>query len=116
MPSPSTENPAAAQVAAVLRLRGWLERAYRGERQVVAARQPAEGGAPVRAAEDARDAGADPDARERVQAGSEAGLGSRDRDELIIADLDLDTIREVRNTWQFFRDRRPETYGGLCRA
>jgi N-carbamoylputrescine amidase len=22
-------------------------------------------------------------------------------------------IREVRNTWQFFRDRRPETYGPL---
>ena len=39
---------------------------------------------------------------------------SRDQDELVIADLDLDTIREVRNTWQFFRDRRPETYGGLC--
>ena len=41
--------------------------------------------------------------------------GSRDQDELIVADLDLDTIRDVRNTWQFFRDRRPETYGGLCR-
>ncbi len=27
--------------------------------------------------------------------------------------LDLDSIREVRNTWQFFRDRRPETYGEL---
>jgi N-carbamoylputrescine amidase len=35
---------------------------------------------------------------------------SRDKDELVIADLDLDMIREVRNTWQFFRDRRPETY------
>ena len=40
---------------------------------------------------------------------------SRDQDELVIADLDLDTIREVRNTWQFFRDRRPETYTGLCK-
>ena len=39
----------------------------------------------------------------------------RDRDELVIADVDLDTIREVRNVWQFYRDRRPETYGGLCR-
>jgi N-carbamoylputrescine amidase len=36
--------------------------------------------------------------------------GSRDKDELIIADLDFEKIREVRNTWQFFRDRRPETY------
>jgi len=22
-------------------------------------------------------------------------------------------IREIRDTWQFFRDRRPETYGPL---
>ena len=36
--------------------------------------------------------------------------GSRDKDELIIADLDFEKIREVRDTWQFFRDRRPETY------
>lgn len=36
--------------------------------------------------------------------------GPRDRDHLVTADLDLDMIREVRNTWQFFRDRRPETY------
>ncbi len=39
--------------------------------------------------------------------------GSRDHDEVIVADLDLDEIGEVRSTWQFFRDRRPETYGGL---
>jgi len=41
--------------------------------------------------------------------------GSRDKDELITADLDLDKIREVRNVWQFYRDRRPETYTGLCK-
>jgi beta-ureidopropionase len=35
---------------------------------------------------------------------------ARDKDELVIADLNLDEIREVRNTWQFYRDRRPETY------
>jgi beta-ureidopropionase len=35
---------------------------------------------------------------------------SRDNDELVVADLNLDEIREVRNIWQFFRDRRPETY------
>ena len=34
----------------------------------------------------------------------------RDEDALVVADLDLDMIREVRNTWQFFRDRRPESY------
>ena len=38
---------------------------------------------------------------------------SRDRDELIVHDMDMDLVREVRNTWQFFRDRRPETYGPL---
>jgi beta-ureidopropionase len=38
---------------------------------------------------------------------------SRDKDEIIVADLDLDLIREVRNTWQFYRDRRPETYGAI---
>ena len=37
----------------------------------------------------------------------------RDEDALVVADLDLDMIREVRNTWQFFRDRRPESYGHL---
>ena len=40
---------------------------------------------------------------------------SRDSDELVIADLDLDQIREVRNVWQFFRDRRPETYEDLTK-
>ncbi len=39
--------------------------------------------------------------------------GSRDQDELIVADLDMDKIREVRNTWQFFRDRRPDLYGPI---
>jgi len=38
---------------------------------------------------------------------------SRDHDEVLTADLDLDKIAEVRNTWQFFRDRRPETYVAL---
>jgi beta-ureidopropionase len=40
---------------------------------------------------------------------------SRDRDELLTAELDLDKIREVRNVWQFYRDRRPETYSRLCK-
>jgi beta-ureidopropionase len=38
---------------------------------------------------------------------------SRDNDELVVADLNLDEIREVRNIWQFYRDRRPETYDSL---
>ena len=37
----------------------------------------------------------------------------RDEDALVVADLNLDMIREVRNTWQFFRDRRPESYQQL---
>src|ERR1700745_22722 len=39
----------------------------------------------------------------------------RDQDALVVADLDLDKIREVRNPWQFFRDRRPESYGDLVK-
>jgi N-carbamoylputrescine amidase len=40
-------------------------------------------------------------------------IGSEDKDELVVADLDLDVIEEVRRVWQFFRDRRPESYGDL---
>ena len=38
---------------------------------------------------------------------------SEDKDELLIAEFDLDLIDEVRSKWQFFRDRRPETYGKI---
>jgi len=38
---------------------------------------------------------------------------SRDKDELLIHDMDMGMVREVRNLWQFFRDRRPDTYGKL---
>src|ERR687886_556888 len=34
-----------------------------------------------------------------------------DKDEqLLVADLDMDLVREVRDTWQFYRDRRPDMY------
>lgn len=39
---------------------------------------------------------------------------SRDKDELLVADLDMDMIKEVRDLWQFYRDRRPETYGKIA--
>jgi beta-ureidopropionase len=39
--------------------------------------------------------------------------GSREEDDLVVADLDFDLIREVRNVWQFYRDRRPETYDDI---
>jgi N-carbamoylputrescine amidase len=45
--------------------------------------------------------------------GQMLAVGTRDNDELIVADLDMDKIREVRNTWQFFRDRRPDAYGQI---
>ena len=41
--------------------------------------------------------------------------GSEDNDELVTAELDLDLIEEVRNTWQFYRDRRPETYENMVK-
>ncbi len=40
---------------------------------------------------------------------------SQDKDELLVADLDLNVIDEARNKWQFFRDRRPEAYQDLQR-
>jgi beta-ureidopropionase len=39
--------------------------------------------------------------------------GARDADAVVVADLDLDLIDEVRATWQFYRDRRPDAYGAL---
>lgn len=41
---------------------------------------------------------------------------SEDKDELLVADMDMDMVREVRNLWQFFRDRRPDAYGPLAQA
>jgi beta-ureidopropionase len=41
--------------------------------------------------------------------------GSRDKGDLIIRDLDLSLLDQVRNTWAFYRDRRPEAYGDLTR-
>lgn len=35
---------------------------------------------------------------------------SEDKDELVVADMDFEQIEEVRRVWQFYRDRRPETY------
>lgn len=41
---------------------------------------------------------------------------SEDKDELVTADMDMEKVREVRNLWQFFRDRRPEAYGPLTQV
>jgi beta-ureidopropionase len=40
--------------------------------------------------------------------------GPRDRDAVVVTDLDLDEIEEVRQVWQFYRDRRPETYDEIA--
>jgi len=36
--------------------------------------------------------------------------------ELIVRDLNLDMVDEVRNQWAFYRDRRPDMYGPLTSA
>ncbi len=38
---------------------------------------------------------------------------SRNKDELLVCDINMDEIKEVRDLWQFYRDRRPETYKEL---
>ena len=43
-------------------------------------------------------------------------VGDAYKEELLIRDLDFDVIKEVRDTWQFYRDRRPETYGKITEA
>jgi N-carbamoylputrescine amidase len=45
--------------------------------------------------------------------GQFVAIASRDKDEVLVAELDLDMIEEVRRTWQFYRDRRPDAYGDL---
>ncbi len=39
--------------------------------------------------------------------------GSSSDEELLVRDLDLDLVREMRESWQFYRDRRPDTYGEI---
>lgn len=45
--------------------------------------------------------------------GEMLAVGSETEDDLVIADVDFDMIEEVRRTWQFYRDRRPDTYGDM---
>jgi N-carbamoylputrescine amidase len=47
--------------------------------------------------------------------GNFLAVGSEDKDELVTAEMNLDMIEEVRRTWQFYRDRRPETYEDMVR-
>ncbi|HSW42478.1 MAG TPA: acyltransferase, partial [Patescibacteria group bacterium] len=43
------------------------------------------------------------------------GVASPYEEELIIRDMDLDLVTQVRQTWQFYRDRRPDAYADLVR-
>jgi beta-ureidopropionase len=47
--------------------------------------------------------------------GNFLAVASEDRDELLTASCDLGLIDEARKLWQFYRDRRPETYGELTK-
>jgi len=40
-------------------------------------------------------------------------VASEKDEELLVRDLNMELVREVRNTWQFYRDRRPELYGEI---
>jgi len=41
-------------------------------------------------------------------------VGDAYKEELIVRDLDLGLLREVRDLWQFYRDRRPDTYSDIA--
>jgi N-carbamoylputrescine amidase len=41
---------------------------------------------------------------------------SDDKDELLVCDVDFALIDEVRKTWQFYRDRRPEAYPEITKS
>ena len=43
-------------------------------------------------------------------------VASDTEDEVIVRELDLDLIDEVRKQWAFYRDRRPDAYGPLVEA
>ena len=40
---------------------------------------------------------------------------SDSQDEVIVRDLDMGQLAEVRDLWQFYRDRRPDSYESLVR-
>ncbi len=49
-----------------------------------------------------------------IRRGQLVGEAASDtEEELVVRDLDMDMVEEVRQQWQFFRDRRPDAYGPL---
>ncbi|WP_340556706.1 nitrilase-related carbon-nitrogen hydrolase [Streptomyces sp. GSL17-111] len=47
--------------------------------------------------------------------GQIVGAAAGDKEELLVRDLDFGLIDEVRRTWAFYRDRRPDAYEELVR-
>src|SRR5215475_4604453 len=43
------------------------------------------------------------------------GAASDTAEEVVVRDLDMGLLAEVRQLWQFYRDRRPDSYGPLAR-
>jgi N-carbamoylputrescine amidase len=43
-------------------------------------------------------------------------VASDKEEELVVRDLDLDLIEQVRQQWAFYRDRRPDAYGSIAEA
>ena len=39
--------------------------------------------------------------------------GSGTDEEILIRDLDMDMVRQMRDDWQFYRDRRPDSYTSI---
>lgn len=39
----------------------------------------------------------------------------RDKEEILISEIELDSIRDMRSSWGLFRDRRPEHYGPIMK-
>ncbi len=46
---------------------------------------------------------------------SSASAAPTTDEELLIRDLDLDLVRQMRDDWQFYRDRRPDSYTPIAK-
>ena len=42
-------------------------------------------------------------------------IGDAHNEELLVRDMDMSVIEQVRQTWQFYRDRRPDAYEDLVK-
>ena len=41
--------------------------------------------------------------------------GSGEHEEVLVRDLNMDMVQEMRDDWQFFRDRRPDSYTEIAK-